>query len=292
MPLFSILLPTNKSQAEVEKSVSSCLLSSFKDFQVKIGVQDWLAWHSKSPQDSAIFDRSNVRLIDSSLCSNLSSNLNHLIRLSSDSGFAVRHDDDDLMHPFRLHRLHENLPVIQKSSIVGQSYKVFGDFGSKLSKAINPSITNAQNKSALLLGPCFAHPTITINLSRIKYFYDEAFDYAQDYKLYVDNFYTGHFVGLPGMATYYRSPDVKHPNYSSKRVRQLNLHDRCMHKLWNLLLGGQSVRLEDITLFRRKFITREDQVLSGEISVLDGHYINEIVETYNRAKAAVLVNLP
>ena len=32
------------------------------------------------------------------------------------------------------------------------------------------------------------------------------------------------------------------------------------------VLGGQSVRLEDITLFRRKFITSEDQVLLGAFS--------------------------
>ena len=287
MPLFSILLPTNKSQAEVEKSVSSCLLSVFKDFQINIGIQDWSAWRSQSPQDSTIFDQSNIKLIDSSSCSNLSSNLNHLIRSSSNSFFAVRHDDDDLMHPYRLQRLYENLSIIQKSLIVGQSYKILGDSDSKASLVINPSIRNAQNKISLLLAPCFAHPTITINLSRIKLFYDETFDYAQDYKLYVDNFYAGHFVGLVGMATYYRSPDVEHPNYRPKRLRQLSLHDQCMHKLWNLVLGGKEISLEDITLFRRKFITSEDQILLREPSLAGSLDINEIIETYNHAKTSL-----
>jgi glycosyltransferase involved in cell wall biosynthesis len=263
MPVFSILLPTNKSQAFAQDSISSCLSNSFLDFELLIGVQDWKSWNSSLIKQQWILDDPRIKIIDSAKTSNLPSNLNHLISHAS-CDYAVRHDDDDLMHPLRLRSLFDNIDIVDRAVVAGQSYRVIDDFKQLISPVISPSPHDFRNRCRLLTGPCFAHPAITLNLPRLNQVYDESFDYAQDYKLYVDNFHSGDFLGIAGMATYYSEPK-KSPSefYVKKRVKQLELHDACMLKLWTSLIGSESISPSVVTMFRKAYITSEDDELIG-----------------------------
>jgi len=263
MPVFSILLPTNKTQAFAQDSISSCLSNSFLDFELLIGVQDWNIWNSSSIKQQWILDDPRIKIVDSTNTSNLPSNLNHLISHAS-CDYVVRHDDDDLMHPLRLRSLFDNIDIVNRAVVVGQSYRVMDDFKQLISPVISPSPHDFENRCRLLTGPCFAHPAITLNLRKLNRAYDESFDYAQDYKLYVDNFNSGDFLGVAGMATYYREPKKSLSDfYVKKRVKQLELHDECMLELWTSLMGSENISASIVTMFRKAYITSEDDELIG-----------------------------
>jgi len=263
MPVFSILLPTNRSQAFVKDSISSCLSNSFLDFELLVGVQDWKIWHSSSIRQQWILDDPRIKIVDSTNTSNLPSNLNHLISQAS-CDYAVRHDDDDLMHPLRLKSLFDNIDIVDRAVVVGQSYRVIDDFKQLISAVISPPPHDFENRCRLLTGPCFAHPAVTLNLRRLNRVYDVSFDYAQDYKLYVDNFNSGDFLGVAGMATYYRAPKKGLSDfYVKKRVKQLELHEACMLELWTSLIGPENISASMVTMFRKTYITSEDDELIG-----------------------------
>jgi glycosyltransferase involved in cell wall biosynthesis len=257
MPFFSIVLPTNKSLAKIEQSLSSCLLSRFGDFEIIIGVQDFQVWDGDNSRIKSLLVDSRVRIVDATAASNLPANLN-IILDSIHSPYAVRHDDDDLMHPLRLQRLYEQSELLKRAVVIGQAYKVVNKSFAHISGLILPSREDVVNRERLLVGPCFAHSAITLNMAKLQRRYDEDFTYAQDYKLYVDNFYAGQFVGLESMATYYNAPDVNGVGYKSKRIRQLGFHDHCMFRLWDGIVGGGIVKIDMVAKFRKSFITSED----------------------------------
>jgi len=287
MPVFSILLPTNKSQAFTQDSISSCLSSSFYNFELLIGIQDWKIWNSSSIKHESILEDPRVKIVDSTKTLNLPSNLNHLISYAS-SDYAKRHDDDDLMHPLRLKSLFDNIDVIKRAVVVGQSYRIINNFKQLISPVINPSPHDFDNRCRLLTGPCFAHPAITLNLRRLNYLYDESFDYAQDYKLYVDNFNSGEFLGISKMATYYSSPiKDSSDSYINKRVKQLQLHDKCMLKLWSSLIGSERVLAPIVTMFRKAYITSEDDELIGASELEQAVRSADLDHYYSQAQDSI-----
>ena len=265
MPLFSILLPTNRNFDQTLPSFISCITGSFLDFEILLGIQnrDFLANYQRSIDFSSFSLKNKVKLIDTSAAKSLPGNLNMLI-LHSNSKFLVRHDDDDFMHPSRLQSLSDNIDLLNSSLFVGQSYKVFSDNSRFCSSRIDPCLDDISNRIKLLTQPCYAHPSLTINVDRLSFKYDESFDFAQDYKLYVDNFECGLFSGLPSMSTYYHSPNVSSKYYSQKRLRQLHFHDLCMYSLWSRLIPSDNITLDQITDFRRSFISADDFLNDSE----------------------------
>ena len=285
MPAFSIILPTNKRPSDFRLSVISCLSSSFEDFELLIGIQDIKKWNEGDSRDKDFAKDSRVRLIDASMARNLPANLNILLRNLSCS-FAVRHDDDDYMHPTRMNRLYDNLEAARSSVVIGQSYKTLGTSDSRVvSSRIDPSVRDSENREKLLVGPCFAHPAITLNMDKLLYGYDEEFDYAQDYKLYVDNFYAGMFTGMQSMATYYNLPNPSKSSYSKKRIRQLAYHDICMAKLWGQLLGSSSDINRAALGFRKLFLTSEDSDLAKSASGFSKDDMGKCLNIYHKVLA-------
>lgn len=286
-------MPTNKSQAFAQDSISSCLSNSFLDFELLIGVQDWKSWNGSSIKQQWILEDPRIKIVDSTKTSNLPSNLNHLISHAS-CDYAVRHDDDDLMHPLRLRSLFDNIDIVDRAVVVGQSYRVINDFKRLISPVISPSPHDFDNRCRLLTGPCFAHPAITLNLRKLNYIYDESFDYAQDYKLYVDNFSSGYFLGVAGMATYYSEPKKSlSDSYVQKRVKQLELHDACMLKLWTSLIGAENISASIVTMFRKAYIASEDDELTGASEIKQSarsadlnHYYLQVQESITRIAQA------
>lgn len=270
MPLFSVILPAKKVTTSLLLSIVSCTNALIDDSEILVGLQ---SSDSSSPDGLRLIEKlcdtdSRIHIIDTKAASNLPQNLNILLR-STNSHFAIRHDDDDLMHPGRLRSLGQRLPEIRKALFVGQPYKIFRQGSRGTSKLVYPSVRDMENRIRLLSSPCFAHPALTINLHKLTHSYDELYDYAQDYKLYVDNYSSGAFLGISGLATYYNAPTSIRGTVSQKRLSQLQYHDRCMHSLWELSLGV-SVDPGLVTLFRRLHISSDDISLQ-DLALLKKH---------------------
>jgi glycosyltransferase involved in cell wall biosynthesis len=286
MPLFSIALPCKTYSLLLERALSSCFSGNFNDFEVVVGLQNYPSFLQEK-KISGLFDDQRVRILDTSIAKNLPENLNFILsHINSD--YAVRLDDDDMMHPGRLTALHNAIDVISKYSIIGQGYiPLKGHKDSKKNNPIFSHRSHCQNAQHLLLGPCFAHPTITLNMRKITHAYNSHFDYAQDYKLYADTLSHGLFLGLDSVGTYYTQPDNTRKSYKQKRIRQLRFHDQVMRQVWQLATSHE-VDQDYIKSFRRTFISNEDSILLNESFSVTALERDKMIEAHKLALASDL----
>jgi glycosyltransferase involved in cell wall biosynthesis len=286
MPLFSIILPCKSYSLLLERALSSCFAGNFNDFEIVVGLQNYPSF-LQEVKTSGLFNDQRVRVLDTSIAKNLPENLNFILsHINSD--YAVRLDDDDMMHPGRLTALHKEIDVISKYSIIGQGYiPLKGHKDLKKNEPIFAYRNHCQNAQHLLLGPCFAHPTITLNMRKITHAYNSHFDYAQDYKLYADTLCHGLFLGLDSVGTYYTQPDTTRKSYKQKRILQLRFHDQVMRQVWQLATSHE-VDQDYIKAFRRTFISSEDSILLNESFSVTALERDKMIEAYKIALASDL----
>ena len=127
-------------------------------------------------------------------------------------------------------------------------------------------------------------------MNRLQYWYDEDYELAQDYKLYVDNYSSGAFVGDKGIGTYYSLPEYNSVARLKRRKKQLALHDKAMSSLWKYLLGIERVDEQKVTYFRRRWISRDDldEVSSNDTDIFSENADREAWEMYAEARRVVL----
>jgi glycosyltransferase involved in cell wall biosynthesis len=244
------------------KSISGDFLNTFATIEsarkypckLLIGVQDM------SASDQAILDYLDTHpgtyLIDSSSATNLSGNLNILLR-HTNTRYAMRMDGDDLMHPDRLKFFIEAAKE-SGAVFIGQPHQPV--VGGRALKNILPCRDSLLNKMNLLFGVPFCHPAVTINLERVGGDpYDESHDFAQDYHLYVDNIRSGLFIGTEGKGTYYSVPTKGESTISDKRRIQLLSHEAAMSKAWSYAGMDDVARNQElIHKLRCAFVTNDD----------------------------------
>ena len=289
MPLLSIALPIKEYTKSLEASLASCFSSTFDDYEILAGIQEPFSLEN-SHRCHILLKNSKVRIIDCSAARNLPQNLN-LILAASSSPFVVRHDDDDLMHPKRLERLAQVILHGEASHavVLGQTYRCLSE-GRMTGHVAEVSCLDQENRLKLLTGPCFAHPAVTLNMSKLQCWYDEDYELAQDYKLYVDNYSCGAFVGDKGVGTYYSLPTYTSIARLTRRRKQLGLHDKAMSALWRYLLGADRVDEQKVTYFRRRWISKDDldAVSSDHLNSFSEEEDREAWAMYEEAKRVVL----
>lgn len=253
MPKYTISFPCRSVTEKTLISFSSIVSAAYmQDTEIAVGIQDFVK--SNANIINYLSEQPFTRIIDASRCTNLSGNLNRIIK-ESRGRYLVRMDDDDLMHPARINSLDKAIKVKSDFSIIGQSYRCF--YGKKLGGLKTPKEKSIENKKQLLLGVPFAHPAITLDLKKINENpYDETQIYAQDYMLYVDHIRSGKYIGDKSMATYYKMPVQKNMVDRDKRLKQLECHERAMHKLWESL-SEQEISREEIHKARCILVTNE-----------------------------------
>ena len=231
MPLFSIILPI-KSLRDLNKTcLSSTLMQVCSECSLYIGVQEFCESSSKLLSYLSKFP--NVKILESTSATNISENLNKIISSASTSQKVVRLDADDNCHPNRIRLLIENEALINKCSIVAQPARYLSS--GKLTNTLQVGSHNsAINKASLAISVPFAHPSITINTEKVNIpLYDVSYEYAQDYKLYVDNIESGPYISIPWPGIYYSIPSTNSDSYLKKRKKQLSNHDKIMTLLWS-----------------------------------------------------------
>jgi hypothetical protein len=253
MPNFCIGFPCRVATPSAILPFSTVVSAAANaDAEIIVGIQ------SLSGSDPKVVDfiyhQPKTRVFHTAECSNLSSNLNFLIGKSS-SRYFIRTDDDDLMHPNRVVHLDRIIRDGAIFAILGQAYKCFSS--SHVGPVITPCSSSIENKIRLLLGVPFAHPAITLDLSRVGNSpYDVNQTYAQDYMLYVDSIDKGPFLGDSHLATYYRSPMHHSVSQLAKRRKQLEDHEKAMFKIWDKACP-EMLSKEDIHHLRAVLVTSE-----------------------------------
>ena len=253
MPRFSIGFPCKELTTKTLRFYVSVVNAvAQEDAEVLVGIQNLDRADPKTLDQLA--KQPKTIILDTSSAQNLSSNLNQLIKKSRGHYF-VRTDDDDFMHPLRIRRLTEIVESGKDFAILGQAYKCFSD--SKAGILMAPSKSSLENKKRLLLGVPFAHPAITLDIYKCgEAPYDENQMYAQDYMLYVDMLKKGNYLGSSDMATYYHLPPFGIATDQTKRIRQLECHEKAMSKIWNTV-STREYSKNEIHIIRSSLVTSE-----------------------------------
>jgi len=230
--MLTVVLPLRYADLSILPSFYSIQSSINSMDNILVGIQD--VNNSDQEVVNWLEQQPKTKVHINNYCKNLSSNLNNLL-MSVKTKYAVRMDGDDLMHPQRLRQLERYLDE-QEPAIVGQSYIPI--YKGRLGRLVDPLVSTIENKMKLLLGVPFAHPAISLNLEKIgERPYDENYNYAQDYHLYVDKIESGSFNGYHSKAIYYNVPDVEAEVLRAKRMSQLASHEAAMFKIWKMLGG-------------------------------------------------------
>jgi len=277
MPRYSISYPCKVVTPQLLNSFSTVVVAASKeDSEIIVGVQDFD--NSDLNVVDFLSEQPYTRIVDSSTSINLSGTLNKIIS-SSQGRYLIRTDNDDFMHPLRIKNVNNAIDSLVSFSILGQAYRCFR--GRKLGPLIISATDSIENKLQLLLGVPFAHPAITLDLTKIgKDPYDETQTYAQDYMLYVDKINSGKYIGSSAMATYYNTPLVNNNKQTNKRKEQLADHEKAMLKLWRKI-NPTSITIDEIHMLRCTLVTNENS--------LANQYLNRDEATKRHSKARHLL---
>ena len=258
MPRYSISYPCEVVTSQLLDSFSTVVVAASKeDSEIIVGVQDFN--NSDLNMVDFLSEQPYTRIVDSSASVNLSGTLNKVIG-SSLGRYLIRTDNDDFMHPLRIKSVSKLIDSLGQFSILGQAYRCFR--GRKLGPLTISATDSIDNKLQLLLGVPFAHPAITLDLTKIgKDPYDETQTYAQDYMLYVDKINSGKYIGSSSMATYYNTPLVNSNKQTNKRKKQLEDHEKAMLKLWRKISPAK-ITLDQIHMLRCALVTNENSSIN------------------------------
>lgn len=256
MPYFSVLLPVCNSQHTILKSLQSIDCQTYGDYSVLVLVNNSND-NSFDICHSFCSSRPNFHLINlHQHFPSLPDVLNFGIRyLRTNCQYIVRHDADDYMLPCRLEHTFQSISSSSQPPMIHCGNAYINDSSTLyFPSSLNPS--DYDIKKALLLSSPFIHPAISFK-SCTPSLYDTRFVYAQDLKFFIDNMFSGlySFTSVPYIHYTSSSPST------SKRLKQLSLHDFAINTLHRNLLPGFQFRLSHE--LRCLYVTEEYRMFSS-----------------------------
>lgn len=221
-PVVTVLMAVHNDLRFLPEAVQSILGQSFTDFEFLI-VDD------ASSDGSADYLRSlrdpRVRLLRNGTNLGLTRSLN--IGLDTCRGrYVARMDADDVSERARLARQVAFLEANDQVGVLGTGRTLIDERGAKVADA--PAVAGrAAVLWKMMLGNAFAHPSVMLRrdvLERHALRYDETYQTAQDYELWVRILAHAHGDNLPDAFLRYRLRDGGISR--TRKVEQLANHDR------------------------------------------------------------------
>jgi glycosyltransferase involved in cell wall biosynthesis len=216
-PFVSVLLPAYNAALTVADAIDSILGQDYPHFELLI-IND-----GSTDDTGAVLSnyagRPNVRVVEREN-RGLIATLNEGVALCMGE-FIARMDADDIAMPDRLSRQVEFMEANPEVVCCGTAVEFFGDKqGTK-----KLPLTHEECVDALLLGSCFAHPTVMLRKSTLSSFglsYDSAALHAEDYALWCELAQVGLLANLDYVGLRYRVHAAQISQ--AKRDRQISTH--------------------------------------------------------------------
>jgi len=196
-PQISVLMPVYNGEKYLPEAIESILYQTYANFEFII-----LNDGSTDKTEEIILSYDDPRIVYVKNETNLQivKTLNKGIALAKGE-YIARMDADDISLPQRFAKQIEHLTKNRDIDILGTQYVNFGAFESFSS---NP-LSHEEIKVALLFNSAMAHPTVMMRsnvFQKIKY--QEVFNKAEDYALWVEAVDTFRFANLPEYLLKYR----------------------------------------------------------------------------------------
>ncbi|HFV9157560.1 TPA: glycosyltransferase family 2 protein, partial [Escherichia coli] len=218
----SVIIPVYNAEKYLGACIDSILEQTYKIFEIIIindGSQDGTQkildeYKNKYPAIFKIKHRENKGIV---------ATLNELLDMAT-GVYIARMDADDIAHRERLRLQVEIMDADQKIACCGTNIKVF-ESAVNSGKIIKMPNSDEACKIGLLVGSCFAHPTVMMRSSIIKkecLYYKPRYQYAEDYEFWSRLANYGKFCNINIPLLYYRN----HGNQISniKKHIQADIH--------------------------------------------------------------------
>jgi glycosyltransferase involved in cell wall biosynthesis len=213
VPKVSVLMPVHNAGAFLREAVESILHQTFSDFEFII-INDG----STDASESIILSFSDPRIVYLSNSRNrgLVQSLNRGLDLARGE-YIARMDADDISLPERLQKQVYFMDEHPEVAVCGTAYRYFGDADRVRIQPSDPSVSF----TCLASTPPVGHPTTVIRkkvLNRHRIRYEERFQYAADYALWIRISQIGAIVSLPETLLLYRWHQNNMSKYDTSRV--------------------------------------------------------------------------
>lgn len=278
-PLVTVLMAVHNDAAFLPTAVQSILGQTFRDFE-------FLIIDDASTDGSADYLRSlddpRVRVVTNPTNLGLTRSLNIGLGIARGQCIA-RMDGDDMSEPNRLDLQVAFLNANPHVGLLGTSRTLIDANGHTIAGA--PAATGrAAVLWKMLLGNAFAHPSVMIRrdvIERHGLRYDESFQTAQDYELWVRMLAHTHGDNLADRLLRYR---IRESGISrTRKVDQLANHDRIAYAAIRTILPEFEISRNDVRELRGRFggfSVRESEMNPDDAEWRDR--LNEMSQAFER----------
>lgn len=198
-PLISAVMPAYNSESYIGESIESILNQSYKNFEFII-INDGSTDQTKQIIES--YQDPRIRLINHQDNQGLVKSLNQGIKLARGQ-FIARMDSDDMASPDRFQTQLDYMLSHQKVGVCGSWIKVFGN----QNFIWKSPILHDKICTRLFCESSIYHPSVVIRksvLDKYELSYDQAYEYAEDYALWIEMAKHSQLANIPKVLLKYR----------------------------------------------------------------------------------------
>ncbi len=259
-PSVSVLMPVYNAEKYLKYSIESILNQTFLNFQFFI-VNDG----SDDNSENVILDYANkdkrIVYIKNEHNEGLIHTLNKGIDIIN-SKYLVRMDADDIAMPERIKKQVEFMESNPEILISGTQIQYFGESNNISDFPLNHKSIHAR----LLFGSALAHPTIIIQLNKLKAHglkYDESYLHAEDYNLWTRAAKVGKLANIDEVLLHYRlegqnitinnwhTRENRLKKIASELLQGLGLQANEENLLIHIALSGNSIKINDLSALKK-----------------------------------------
>jgi glycosyltransferase involved in cell wall biosynthesis len=199
--LVSVIIPAHRDDDYLQQSIDSILKQTYKNIEIL------LLDNSEQAINQARFLNSQVRYIRTNPDWNISQILNFGFEVAQGK-YLARMDSDDYAVNTRIAKQVEFLERNREIGVVGSAVEILSEVSTgkwKNGNVLHQPLGNNEIRKNLFIKNPFFHPTVMFRRSEIpKNPYNEGYNRAQDYRLWVRLYGKTQFANLPEPLLKYR----------------------------------------------------------------------------------------
>jgi glycosyltransferase involved in cell wall biosynthesis len=201
LPIVSIVLSAYNSENYIDEAIESLLSQNFRDFEC-ITIDDGSTDETGDRMDK--FKRDPRVIVIHARHRGCVSSLNLACALAKGQ-YIARMDSDDIAMPYRIQCQVNYFETHPSVGLLGGAVELIGATH-EISQTIRFPIDDEDIRAHLASGNCFSHPTVMIRRSIFNLVggYRKAFEYAEDYDLWLRVAEQCKVANLPDVLVQYR----------------------------------------------------------------------------------------